>query len=198
MNDEEWVDELAGRPAAGAPSAKASGAARVEATTLRDALRAREARTARGGIPPAADLAREAQLIERARTEGLIGPRRSGVRWAPWLAAAAVGGLAVGLVLQMRAVAPLDALPAIERAGPAAPFRIESPEPAALKQQLLSQLRAAGIEARGYESLGAQGIDADLPSPLPDAVRQILQSHGIPVPEDGVLLVEIVASGHSP
>lgn len=202
-DDERWVDGLAGRADPDGPEAT-----RVEAATLRAALKAREAREVRDDAPVSADLSREAELLARARAEGLLdapahpgtpaspaapAPRRSSPRWLPWLAAAAIAGLAVGLGLQFRSAMPPDATPMLERAGPLSPYRITSDDPLALKRQLLAGLRAAGVDARGYEALGVQGIDADLPRPLPDAVRHLLQSHGIPIPDDGVLQVQIVA-----
>jgi len=69
--------------------------------------------------------------------------------------------------------------------------RIQSADPIALKRMLLDELRAAGIEATGYERLGVQGIDADLPQPLPENVRAILNRHGIEAPRDGTLQIEI-------
>lgn len=196
-DDEHWVDELAGRR-----DPRTAAGTKLEAGALREALKAHEARTARAPEALPADLSREGELLARARAEGLLGmpdaaaapspTPRSTPRWLPWLAAAAVAGLAIGLGLQMRSTLPPDALPVIERAGPLTPFRLAAEDPAALKQQILAELRAAGVEARGYEALGAQGIDADLPRPLTDAVRRVLQTHGIPVPEDGVLLLEIV------
>lgn len=191
-DDEHWVDELASRR-----DPRCAAGTKLEAGALREALKVHEVRTARDHEALPADLSREGELLARARAEGLLGDSaatvpRASTRWVPWLAAAVIAGLAVGLGLQMRSTLPPDALPAIERAGPLAPFRLAAEDPAALKQQILAELRAAGVEARGYEALGAHGIDAELPRPLTDAVRRVLQTHGIPVPEDGVLLLEIV------
>jgi RNA polymerase sigma factor (sigma-70 family) len=51
--------------------------------------------------------------------------------------------------------------------------------------------QAAGVGASGYESFGRLGVDADLPAPLPAAVRDILARHGIAAPGDNVLQLEI-------
>jgi hypothetical protein len=75
--------------------------------------------------------------------------------------------------------------------------RLQSADPAKLKQELLQDLAAAGVAAKGYERFGHQGIDADLPTPLPPALRQLLQRQGIAAPDDGVLQVEI-DSGPAP
>ena len=70
-------------------------------------------------------------------------------------------------------------------------FSTKVADPAALKQTLLRELRAAGAEATGYEALDVQGIDAELPLPLSEAIRQVLRAHDIPEPDDGVLRIEI-------
>ncbi len=40
-------------------------------------------------------------------------------------------------------------------------------DPSALKQQIVDDLRAAGVEAIGYDRLGLSGVDAQLPRPVP-------------------------------
>ena len=113
-----------------------------------------------------------------------------------WVAAAiAIGVLFLGW--QFRApvshqvadqVAPSVARPA------AAPVtRLATADPKLLKQQLVDELRASGVEAIGYDRLGLSGVDAMLPQPLPEAVRATLAKYGIPVPPDGVMRVEIAA-----
>jgi hypothetical protein len=52
-------------------------------------------------------------------------------------------------------------------------------------------LRAAGVEATGYEALGVHGIDADLPRPITSETRRVLQQFSLPEPADGVLRIEI-------
>jgi hypothetical protein len=38
-----------------------------------------------------------------------------------------------------------------------------------------------------------QGVDADVPRPVPERVRAVLEKHHIDVPKDGVLKIEITA-----
>ncbi len=83
--------------------------------------------------------------------------------------------------------------PEVVRGTAQAVVRIEAADPSALQRQILEDLRRAGVEATGYERLGRHGIDADLPDLVPPAIERVLQRHGIPVPRDGVLAVEISA-----
>jgi hypothetical protein len=69
--------------------------------------------------------------------------------------------------------------------------RLRAPDPVALKQQLVDELRAAGVEAIGYDRLGLSGVDAKLPSPIPEAARATLEKYAIGVPADGVVRIEI-------
>jgi hypothetical protein len=82
---------------------------------------------------------------------------------------------------------------------PAAPataqsVRLRAADPVALKQQIVEELRAVGVEAIGYDRLGLSGVDAKLPTPVPDAVRATLAKYAIGVPGDGVVRVEITQS----
>jgi hypothetical protein len=72
--------------------------------------------------------------------------------------------------------------------------RLRAPDPAALKQQLVDELRAVGVEAIGYDRLGLSGVDAQLPTPVPEAARAMLAKYAIAVPADGVVRVEITQS----
>ena len=81
--------------------------------------------------------------------------------------------------------------PLVVREGVSAPVQLQARDPAALKRQIVEELRAAGVEATGYETLGVHGIDADLPQPLTPAVRSVLARHEVPEPADGVLRIEI-------
>jgi len=56
---------------------------------------------------------------------------------------------------------------------------------------LIRELKAQACGRAGYESFGRQGVDADLPTPLPGQVREILARHGITPPADNVLQLEI-------
>jgi len=68
---------------------------------------------------------------------------------------------------------------------------LEARDPRALKQLLIQQLQAAGVTVTGYEQLDRVGLDADLPVPLTPKVRQVLEQHHIPLPNDGALVIEI-------
>jgi hypothetical protein len=181
--DQDWSDGLAGRGTEHASPAHAEG------SLLRRMLQAQLVQKGTAERATAASIAtpdpmRERALIERARREGLLSSR---VRWRPMLIAAAVAMLAVGIVWQtfMR---PAEV---VVREGAAAPVQLQARDPAALKGRIIDELRAAGVEATGYEALDVQGIDADLPQPLTPAVRSVLAKHQIPVPADGVLRIEI-------
>lgn len=69
--------------------------------------------------------------------------------------------------------------------------RLHAADPAALKQQLVDELRAAGVEAIGYDRLGLSGVDAKLPTPVPEAARATLAKYAVGVPADGVVRIEI-------
>jgi hypothetical protein len=73
----------------------------------------------------------------------------------------------------------------------ARPVILESTTPRDLREQIVQELRAAQVEAEGYEQLGVNGVDAELPQPVSPEVRAILERHGIPVPSDGSLHVQI-------
>jgi hypothetical protein len=126
-----------------------------------------------------------------ARTSWISALRSSSRAWVA--AAIAIGVLALGWQFRTpvsKQVANQVASPS----APAAPSRathLATANPSVLKQQLVDELRASGIEAIGYDRLGLSGVDARLPQPLPDATRVILAKYGIPVPPDGVMRVEI-------
>lgn len=198
-SDQAWLDALAGRPHSGE-----ARAARLEGELLREALRVSRAAGARESAsvsqPALPDPERERTLLLRAQREGLVdapaGPSTAAVakraarpvgRWIPLLAGAALAGIAIGITWQLRAP---DEVATVRDAAEEI-VRLEAPDPAALKERLLAELRTAGVEARGYEALGVQGIDADLPQPLPPAVRRLLEAHGIEPPGGGVLIIEI-------
>ncbi len=67
-------------------------------------------------------------------------------------------------------------------------------DPRALRQQIVTDLRAAGVEANGYEQLGVIGVDANLPRPLTAGVQTTLARHGIPAPATGELRIQISAA----
>jgi hypothetical protein len=112
---------------------------------------------------------------------------RSG--WSSGLAFAACITLVIGLAFLLRP----DLTPETVRGVEGGIVRIEARDPAALKREIIGELRALGIDANGYEVLDRQGLDAELPTPLTPRVRGVLERHRIPAPADGVLRVEIVA-----
>jgi hypothetical protein len=72
--------------------------------------------------------------------------------------------------------------------------RLHAANPAALKQQIVDELRAAGVEAIGYDRLGLSGVDAKLPTPVPAAARATLEKYAVGMPADGVVRIEITQS----
>jgi hypothetical protein len=180
-DDDIWFDSLAGLRA-DEPDKAASAARAVRAAIL--SRRAAEQAPVQGR-----DASREAQLIERARAEGLLPANRTRTvrRWPAFLAAAAIAAVGVGVALHMRGTSPAF----VTRGAASAIVRIRDRNPKQLQQELIRELEEAGVSARGYESFGRPGIDADLPSPLPAGVREILGRHGIAPPADDVLRLEI-------
>ena len=182
--DDQWLGSLAGRTDTQAIAPDAEG------TALRAALQAQSA--AEHNAVPLVDPAREATLIARARAAGLLPPAvdpvhtRRGHRPA-WLIAAALACVVVGVTLQMRTLSPAPVL----RGGADTVIRISAADPLQLKQTLIHELDAVGVHATGYERLGREGLDADLPEPLPAAVRAVLARHGIAARPGTVLQVEI-------
>jgi hypothetical protein len=177
--DDQWLAALAGKsPAAARDEPSAQGAA------LRSAILART--VSEPGAVPTIDPRREAALIARARAAGLLRPAKHRTLWWASLAAA-LAFVVIGVSLHMRP----ETATMVLRGDSAGPLRIRAADPLRLKQELLRELNAAGVQATGYNNLGRQGVDADLPLPLPGAVRKILERHAIPVPAGSVLQLEI-------
>jgi hypothetical protein len=176
-DDDIWLGALAGR----AVSDEHSPAA-CEARHLREALLRH--RRKQFADAPMRDARREQALLARAQREGLIPPPRRPTIWAH---AAALAFLAFALAWFLRPVEEAERARSVD----GDTVTLEAADPVALKKQLLDELHAAGVPATGYERFGTEGIDADLPQPVPEEVRAILQKHGIEVPEDGVLKIEI-------
>lgn len=193
-SDQDWLDALAGRAPQGSDRA-----AILEARRLRELIQ----RNVRAPEVPVATLdeAREEQLLERARREGLIDPvqltRRTGRlararKAGGWVGlAAALAGIAVALAVFFHAAPRPEQL----RGARESIIRIEAADPTALKMEILDELHAAGVTATGYEGLGVEGIDAQLPTPVPPRVRDVLERHHLSVPDNGELRIEIAAPG---
>ena len=190
--DRDWLDALAGRTTAGCdrPAAR-------EAKRLRDFIQ-HNVRAPDVAVP-AHDAQREAQLLERAQREGLIDPAQltrrrprlvGATRGGGWIAlAAGLVGIAAALALLLRGTPRTEHL----RGAHESVSRIETADPTALKMEILDELRAAGVHAKGYETLGIEGIDARLPQPVPPQIRSVLTRHHLRVPDNGVLRIEIAA-----
>lgn len=192
MADEDvdlWFDALAGRR----PAAADSGLAAQEARKLREAL-------LHCAVPaeqpvPAPDATREAALLKRAEREGLIAARgRDGSKWyaaafrtPAMIAYAALACVAVAVTLLMRPPAAIE----VVRGAHDGVVRVEVTDPLAFKRHFMDELSQAGVTSTGYERLGRQGIDADLPQPVSPRVRAVLQRHRMDVPADGVLKIEV-------
>jgi hypothetical protein len=96
-----------------------------------------------------------------------------------------ISGVGLTLFLQNRTNDEM-----VIRAANEGPVRVTVSDPAAAQKQLLDAIRTAGIEARGYTLLGRYGVDAELPSGVPPAVVQLLQSWRVPLTRDGLVQVE--------
>ena len=196
--DQDWLDALAGRAPTGAPRA-----ASREGQRLREHIQ----RNVRVPDVPVVqrDAQREAQLLERARREGLINPtqltRHAGRRLRPGAfgglvaLAAALAGIAVALAVFLHGAPQMPQTQHLRGARENENIiHIEAADPAALKVKILDELRTAGVPATGYERLGVEGINADLPKPVPPRVRDVLTRHHLSVPSSGELRIEIAAS----
>jgi len=177
--DQDWIDGLAGR------------GGDADARRLRERILARE--TVEAPFVPEIDPRREEELVARARRAGLL-PRRNVLAWPGWqglagLAAAASVMLVLGFL--MRPQRPPAPVPETVRGAPDGIVRIEAADPHALQHRIAEDLQTVGVSAVLYDRLNAYGLDADLPSPVPPQVAEILRRHRIPVPPDGVLKVEL-------
>lgn len=175
-DDQAWLDALAGRETPRSATGR-------EAQELRRAL-LRETSTATiHALTPR----REEALIQRAVDEGLI-PRATRRRpaWALPLAAGILLVFGAGIFLRLQ-----PPTSTVVRGDEKGVVQMTAADPASLKRTLLAELRAAGVDASGYEALGVHGIDAELNLPPAAAVQRVLDKYDIPVPADGGLHIEI-------
>lgn len=188
-DDEVWFGGVAGL-GDGTPAAR-------EGADLRRALQERSMPTI---DVPEVSPAREAQLLHRARREGVL-PGAGRPSWrgmsrlrrfplSGTLAAAAVAGLAVvvGILL-----IPGGSEETVRGPSPAM-LVLEAADPEALRFALVDALREAGVDAGGYSVLGEHVVQATLPVPVPAEVVQVLIEHDLPVPEQAELVVRIRAA----
>jgi hypothetical protein len=190
---DQWLAALAGQD---------RDAANVEGSSLRELILAQP----RESLAPVAELdpARESQLIARARAAGLLrsqapgsAPTRVTTAWR-WtvprviLIAAALAGVAIGVNTVRMIRGPSETF----RSSINGVVELETNDPQALKQRLMRDLKKAGVSPTGYQRLNRLGLDVDLPLPVSAEVRHVLEQHHIPVPSDGVLVIEIESSEH--
>lgn len=165
-DDREWLDTLAGQIA-----------------------RARTPDTAAEKADPIIDpTALEGNPFDRKGPTWRTAMRATGTRG--WAAAA----LAVAVLLLGWHLSPKTSTSEIARASLDGVVRLEAAAPRALRQQLVAELGAVGVQANGYAQLGIDGVDADLALPVSADVQRVLASHQIPAPADGALRIEIAAS----
>lgn len=186
-DDERWLDGLAGRAAEGADAVR-------EGTMLRAAMR----RWPPVAAPvPERDAAHLAGTIARARAAGLFASRTPSPR-ARWYAlrpvrwVAAFATVAVVATLVVLRPGPVDETTV--RSAPDAVVLLRVADPDAERRRLVEALASRGVKASTYARFGRLGVDADLPSPLPDDLKALLARDRIPVPADGVLRVEFEAA----
>ncbi len=189
-DDLQWLEALSGKG-----RAPAQGSTEREAHMMREAI----LEHSKAEPPPvlADERTRQAELLERARREGLLEPRLSTGSSRRTRPSSAV--LRMCLAAGFVGVAVLAAWqwlpnrqPEVVR-GHDETFQLQAQDPRQLKQQILLDLKDAGVTATGYTSLGAEGIDADLPEPVPAQIQSVLRKYTIPIPTDGTLRVEIRA-----
>jgi hypothetical protein len=179
-DDDIWLDALAGRDVTDERNPVV-----YEARQLREAL-LRQHRPQQLADAPRRDARRERALLARAEREGLI---RLSRRPAMLAYAAVVAFVAIAMTWFLRPAQDVEHVRGVMDGT----VTLEAPDPVSLKKELLAELHAAGVAATGYERFGVQGIDADLPRPISDRVRAVLEKHHIAVPKDDVLEIEITA-----
>jgi hypothetical protein len=155
--------------------------------------------------PPDSPTPQEAEFLDRLRREELRVVDLSALadnpfeRKATWRSAFrgsgtrawVAGALAVAVLMLAWQLRPQGSSEDTVRTSPDGIARLTAANPRSLRQQIVAELHAAGVQAAGYEQLGITGIDADLPQPTPPEVLAILQKHRIPAPPNGALRIEI-------
>ena len=213
LDDQHWFDLMAGRAAP-----EAHGRTRADAAWLRAALLAYRAQAPAGAMPDPER--RIGTLLARAVAAGVVPPaatqpppqgtalhhRAAGRlgrwwhhaqdwrrRWASpglrWTPALAVLVLAAALLVGLQP--PPPSTPSEVERGPALQ-QLSVADPVQRQQQLLLALRAAGLDAHGFERLGRRGVDIELPVPLPPAQAQALQREGLQPTGGPSLVVELL------
>ena len=115
--------------------------------------------------------------------------RATGVRG--WTA----GALAVAVLMLAWHLRPAGSSPdaAVIPVSDDGVVRLTDVDPRSLRIRIVDELRAAGVQVSGYEQLGVNGVDADLPLPVPPAALAALTKHRLPAPADGALRIEITS-----
>lgn len=182
-DDRDWFALLAGKSV---PDAHPD--------TVREAQAIRRAVLAESATPPeaAADQAGLERLIGRLDQEGLLTPRRQGWRHSGvWSAVAAAALVVCMLPWLVREFGPTP-IPVEKRVQ--VPQVLYAPDPLAHARTLQEALTALGVTVQRVEQEDTQLLKAQLPQPLRDPVRKVLQAYQLTVPTDGKLVVEILPS----
>lgn len=147
-------------------------------------------RPEREGTPVDVSELRENPFGRRARPRSFL--QALGRSRGLGVGALAVGVLVLGWKLRPAEVVVPTAPGSITgNAATVGVVRLTAADPRSLRLQIVDELRAAGAPASGYEQSGVEGIDADLPHPVPESVGQVLERHSVPVPRDGTLRIQI-------
>ncbi|WP_395700379.1 hypothetical protein [Aquabacterium sp.] len=220
---DDWLQALAGRPAA-----HATAATRREAQWLREAMQRWPTPTATP-LPPEAEAAWQARLEEtwHARAvqagllpaEGSTAPHRGqrpwwrracagcaarGERLRAWfgsrpaaagLALAAVALLVVGLLQLQPPAVPPGAPPLLRGAQHDGSWLLQAADAPGLRDEWASRLEATGASVRRYQRLGRFGLEAEWPTPAPGLDAR-LAALGLQRGPDGSLRIEVEAAGN--
>jgi hypothetical protein len=193
-DDQQWLDLMAGREAPGADART-----RREAAWLRAAMLSYRVSAPPGAPADAED--RIGRLLTRARNAGVLPPAANDAgleaagstrvrrpRWPHALAASIAVCGAMLVFLQQNPGSDTDGVTL--RGAPVQ--RVQTPDAASRRQQMLQTLRAAGFDAQPFERLGRPGIDVALALPLPPAQAEVLKGLGLTPPAGPSLQIEFV------